>query len=231
MVTEVKKQLRISWKDMLYVYLAIVIFSVIGFGIGILLYRSEPGEGYAPVGMLMASIIGTMLLLIISIVQYRIHFYVSISMGIPRKTFFWANTWNVLLLHLGALLIWIGTGFLELSVWRMLFPKAVLAQEFQNIIPFTLKYGAFVIGGEVFIGNLCAALWLHLGRIGGAILWILWMVLCIGGPRAFDTGIESAAVRFFTTVPKAALIAGYAALLAIILAGTYICIRRQEVRG
>lgn len=241
MFTQIKKQLKIDWHSMIVVYIAMVVFALAGFGIGLLIHYTEPGEKYVPVGLFMAAVLGVMVILILTFIQFITDFNLLVSMGVPRKHFICAYLASGMILNLGALLLWGLLGFAEINIWRIFFPKAVLSENFFAMIPVMWKYGLLAILGVLFLGTLAGAILLRFGKIGGVILWFIWMAGCLLPMRMFGVNpdkadtflarIGTSITRTFTAIPGAGRIILIAALLAVCFGATYALLRRQEVRG
>ncbi len=241
MFGEIKKQFQINWRDMIFVYVIEIVLVLVGFSFGAGICYSNPKGTFIPVGIILSAALGLLILLILSVVQFMMHFNLSVSMGTSRKNFFLAHMLNTLALHLAALLILAAVSPLEIFAWKLFFPDMVMKAGFWESVCSVLKYGVPAILCEIFTGSLCAALWLRFGKIAGVTLWILWMVLCMAGPRIFSAHMEApdsfwgkisgAIIGFFTSASVLKLVVSGLIFALIALAGAYACIRKQEVRA
>lgn len=89
MFGEIKKQFQINWRDMIFVYVIEIVLVLVGFGFGAGSCYSNPQGNFIPVGIILSAVLGLLILLILSVVQFMMHFNLSVSMGTSRKNFFW----------------------------------------------------------------------------------------------------------------------------------------------
>lgn len=74
MIGEIKKQFQISWRDMIFVYVIEMVLELVGFGFGAGICYSNPKETFIPVGIILSAVLGLLILLILSVVQFMMHF-------------------------------------------------------------------------------------------------------------------------------------------------------------
>ena len=81
MFGEIKKQFQINWRDMIFVYVIEIVLVLVGFGFGAGSCYSNPQGNFIPVGIILSAVLGLLILLILSVVQFMMHFNLSVSMG------------------------------------------------------------------------------------------------------------------------------------------------------
>lgn len=236
MVKSLKQQLCVLWKTEIWEFGLILggcLFGVIL--LRIIIWADKSVNTYFQMGTIMGSLMGIIWGIAMGASLYM-YYNTEISMGCIRKNFFLSYFLvNVLTNLLGVLLL-LGLCKAESALYARWFPNL---QSEMDIFPYVLKFGVPGAVALSVIAMFIGTISLRFGRKGFWVIWALWMILCIGGPRISDAATE-APDSFFGILGKCIIKAGKAVpgniwvLLAVMVClvcfiGSFLMIRKQQV--
>lgn len=154
----------------------------------VILVMDGSGEDYGKLGAMLALMFGVILVFFGGIFTVQSEFNLAISMGKTRKYFVPARYLELALNVLVMLAVVMLVDWVEGMLYPAIYPQAVC--EFS--IDLLLHNGGVLIGivfGAPALILLFGALLMRFSTKFFWVLWALWMILFVGGPR-FLTGIR-----------------------------------------
>lgn len=237
MLRAVKRQFLVQWED--WILMGVLALAGTLFG-GIMAYVLRGTEGgidsFFPLGVLMGIILTVFYSALSIMTGVGNYFNMEISMGCTRKEFFISYfmvsfIWNVVgVVWLSLLCI------AESSLARLAAPGVKQEVDF---LPYLWEGGIPAALAIPMIAGFLGALVMRFGKKAFWIMWAVWMILVLGGPRVADAmeeapdslygNIGTALASMVKAVPgNAWIILGTTVSLAC-FAGTYILLRKQSV--
>lgn len=184
-VRTLKQTFWVHGKADIFSYIAVTagggIFGILLVVFCIIIFAGA-GEGYGKLGALLALVFGIILVFFGGIFSVQGEFNVAISMGKTRKYFVPARYLGLVLNVLVMLAVVMLINWLEGIIYPAICPQEVC--EF-SIDPLLHNVGALIgiIFGAPVLILLFGALWMRFSAKFFWVLWALWMVLFVGGPR------------------------------------------------
>ncbi len=238
MFAVIKKQIRVQWENWM-----VCLIIILGGGIaGEVLFRvirafvAEEAKEFIPVGTVMAAALAIIFLGIIGIMSLEMYFNLEISMGCTRGRFFVSYYLNCLTVNLMGAGLVVLTAMAENQIGLWLYPDL---EKSVNLLPYLLRWS---VPAAIFL-SVFSVLWGALGmRFGKKIYWLLWglwMLLSIGGPRIVEA-VEEAPDSIFgrfgallaaivKVVPGSAWLTGCIVFCIVGFVAAYGMLRRQQV--
>lgn len=158
------------------------------------------------------------------------------AMGCTRKDFFLSYYLTGFLVNIVYVILLAVICMAENSIGKILYPDMINVIDLLSCI---IRWGIPAAVALTVIGGFCGTLVLRFGKKAFWVMWAIWMIVCLGGPRAAEAVSESpdslfgkmglAIEMLVERVPLNLWI-----LLAIVLVlacgiGNYLMIRRQQV--
>lgn len=237
MILTMKRQMRVVWRDWIWSFLLIFGVELFGAVLFYIIYRTD-GEitGYFALGTMMAAIIAAIYAGLMIMLQVSICFNLEVSMGCTRKHFFvsyYLVSFVELLLNWGLMIL---LNVIDRRLSRWMYPE--LTEEV-NYFPYLLKWELPVTAGIVTLGVFCGAVLMRFGKKAFWVLWCLWMILCIGGPRVWNA-VEDAPGSVFgrigtgigmivKAVPTDTWIGSILCISLLGAVAAYLLLKRQQV--
>lgn len=239
MLQTIKKQFQVMWRDWAWYVLLISVFWVAGCILGIILTVNEAeSTSYFRIATLMGGMVGGVVGILTAIMQIRIYFDLEVAAGCTRARFFVSFYIVNAVLNVMIVLFLLVLGVAEGQIYTRMFPG--LGEE-MDITAWIWRLGipaAFVMPA---VGGLSGGLVMRFGQKAFWVQWAVWMILCIGGPRVIDAAedapqtvfgvIGRGAFRLFRAVPVNGWILAGTGLGLVCLAGTWLILRKQQVKG
>lgn len=184
------------------------------------------------------AVIGLALWIIVVTLQFQYDFNMAITMGNTRSQFIIA--YFVILFAenmIGILIAGIICG-LEQSIYPLIYP---MFEEKENLLllPYIIKYG--VPGAILFtaLGGFFGTLILRFGKRAAWSLWVIWMCITLGLPRAFDLAEEAPASllgmigkglrRIISSGTKVGVMTAVAVITLLCMVFTVKILKKQQV--
>lgn len=234
-----KKQLRLQRRDWLIGVPMILGGMLFGIAVMVFLVKMEgisEIKGYIPVGTLLGMIMCGVFCGLVMIGALPVNFNLQVSLGCTRKQFFvsYYLTWMLGVLVYYALLLALWRA--ECLLYERLWPALECGADFGGPM---LRWGIPVCVVFPIVGGFLGAMIMRFGRKAGIVLWVVWMVVCLGGPKVADAmeeapdsvygRIGTGILELCNTVPGGVWAAGILAVALLCLAGAYGIVRRQQV--
>lgn len=238
MIAAIKKQIRVqyeNWVVCLIITMGGWIAGGILFGVVNALLKEEAKE-FIPIGTVMAAALALLFLGIVGMTTMELYFNIEVSMGFTRKHFFVSYYMVCLLANLfGAALVWL-MGLAERWIGLRLYPDL---EQAVDLPPYLLKWGAPAAILLAALSVLMGSLAMRFGKKVYWALWVVWMTVCIAGPRIAEAveeapdsvfgGIGRALIRLAQAIPGDLWITGG---ILLVIVGTAVSCRllgRQQV--
>lgn len=237
MISTIKKQIAVTWRDWLVmsaILLGCAVFGKILFAITA--YFDKETVSYFPLATVLISIVAVMYGGIMAAVQISMCFNIEVAMGCTRKHYFCSFYIASFVGNLISYVLILGVNVLENAMNKTLYPT--WASEIDTL-PYILKWGIPALVLVTIIGGLCGTLMMRFGKIAFWIMWAIWMIGCIGGPQISDA-VEEAPDSVYgriglaigaglSLVPVNAWICVGVLAGVLSLAGAWFIIRKQQV--
>lgn len=236
MLRDIRDMISLQRKDWVLGYLLILGGWVLGFAIMLIICRFDQGEEIFPMGGLICSMLFTVYWAACMLLYLPFWFSMAVSMGRTRKRFFvsyFAAEFTEAFLGLTLMLLLTGT---EEWVYRMRYPDRISVT---SLASYGLKYGVFAAAVLLSLCGVCAAMIMKWGKRVFAVLWLLWMFLCMGVPQILSASKEAPesifgragkGLIFLAQSLRPSQWAGVAmAVTVAAIAGSYLILRRQRV--
>lgn len=240
MLATIKKQFKLDFAEWVGVLAAVLLGAALFGQVLMALIAHFDGDikRYAPVGTIMAILMMGIYVGIMFMANIRLQFHIQVSFGCTRRRFFVSYYIFVFAVALTGWLLLLALAYVENALNPVLYPN--LGGEL-NLVPYLWKWGIPVAAAVPIIGGFCGVLIMQFGRIAAGILWVLWMVLCLGIPN-LDDAAENAGNSLFGQICGGILqmVAGVsgttwvmlaAGICIVCLAISYIMIRKMEVKA
>lgn len=187
-------------------------------------------------GLLMAVFMVGMCMVFMGVSSLALGFNIGVGMGASRRRFIPAFMLFTYLEFLVLAAIAKIFGYLEKWILEMAYPGMDHGDvDIMLQWKYILVAGIAVVACNVIFG----AISLKFGKVSFVILWLLWMAVIVGIPRMVQwasTNRDSVAVRACRSVLDAicsfkenGILAGIAALSAVLMLISWIMLRRQQV--
>ncbi|MEY8331873.1 hypothetical protein AALB53_01920 [Lachnospiraceae bacterium 47-T17] len=202
----------------------------------IIMADGAAGEVFCMGSMMSVAGIGAAMLFGVPAHMVNIFNY-AISMGRTRRSFFPAYTVGIffaaMVLETGAVLLHAA----ERARLRLMYPHLGIDDPAGSVLHWNILLPIALLATTV--GVLCGTLIIKFGKMALWILWTLWVAVCIGMPRGIETLLEHpdnlmvqmvfCGVKWLYSLTAAGLAALAAAVCMILLAVSYLLLRRQQV--
>lgn len=238
MLTVIKKQIRVQWEN----WMACLAIILGGWLVGGVLFRvisgflAEETKEYIPIGTVMGAALAVIFLGFIGMMSLELYFNLEISMGCTRGRFFVSYYLTCLIINLMGAGLVVLTAIAENQIGLWLYPDL---EKSVNLIPYLLEWGVPVAVFLSVFSVLWGALGMRFGKKIHFVLWGLWMLTCIGGPRIIEA-VEEAPDSVFgkfgsllamitKAVPGSAWLTGGVVFCIVGFLVTYGILRRQQV--
>ena len=237
MLAAIKKQFQVRWEDGFGSLLLILAGAILGFIFVQIILRVIPDEkNYVALGTIMSGVMAVFFSGAVIITSTGTYFNMEIAMGCTRKQFFVSNFIVNFVFCLISFAVLIPICLAENALCAVMHPKLENAM---NFMPYLLKWSLPAAVALAVFCMLCAAFLLRFGKAATGTLWVLWLVLCIGGPKILDA-MEDAPNSVFgrlgnglasiaAAVPANIWIVCGIAAAIVGTAGSYLLLRRQQV--
>lgn len=146
-------------------------------------------EDYACLGSMLSLIMGVGLLFFVGIFTISNDFNLAVSMGKTRKYFVPAKYLALIVDMIVVLLIYKLVNVVELTLYSSLYPSAVCEIAFNVMKGGSVLMLAVILAVPALI-LLFGGLFMVFSTKFFWILWGLWMIGCIGGPRMLSVAVE-----------------------------------------
>lgn len=237
MIKALKNQARVQVEDWITGLVVILAGTLVGEVILQCVMRIGKGQDtYVAIGTVVTVMMALLYSAIMTLSMFRFYFNIEVSMGSTRKDFFLSFfginiLWNLVYVGVVALICQA-----ENSLCRVWFPASSNELDF---LPYVARWGIPLAFLLPMVMGLCSAAILRYGKKMSGILLILWMTLCIGGPRVSEA-VRKAPNSLFGKLGRGImaiirLLPGniWLCLMAVgglaCLGAAYLIMRRQEV--
>lgn len=239
MIKALKRQLWVLGDEILTGY--IVILGGYLFGIllmQITMHMDKSVESYFPLGTLIGGMVFCFYASITGAVGFRQYFNLEISMCCTRNNFFLSYLIVNLLNDLLGVLLVLALGKAEEMLYALIHPQMIMDKEI-DFLYYIGKYGVPAAIILSVVGIFCGIMLLRFGQKAFWVLWAIWMLACLGGPRIHDAVTEApnsllgrlgmTMFRFICMVPGKVWAVLGVILCAVCLLISYLIVRKQQV--
>ena len=180
MLSQLKKELPLHLKDIAVKLLIPPIVFLVGVVMVILIMATAPGDDWFCMGTLLALIFTVAVNIIIGF-SYHSEFMLALSMGRTRKEFLLTYFFRQLLIQAVGYLMVLLLYRAESALYSVLYPDS------QNEAAFTFLTAWWMIllaiPGAALLHMFLGAMYSQFGKKASAVFYVLWLGLCILGPR------------------------------------------------
>ena len=176
MVDMIKKQFRLRRDELLLGFIVMCLCFILGAGMMILIISVDSETLHiVPIGMVMALMGTIMTLFMAQVFSFGNRFNQALSMGRTRKIFMVADTLVTLGLHVVYVITLYILYFVEIGIYKIIFPTYTMKFDFLNRINWKYAVGGIIvlIIAELLFGELIL-------KFGMKIFWIIWAMWMLG---------------------------------------------------
>lgn len=234
---ELKEQFYMRWDEMLVILCMEAGFFLFGQIILAVVINVVREKSCVQLGTLLSLFVPFFVMLFLGIGVLPMHFSIAVCLGAVRKRFvpaFFIVSFleNAVAAGVSYLLF-----HLENLLFRIIYPGFEIESDMQVI--FQLKYLLPACLGAVALNSFFGALFLKMGKLALTVFWVIWIAVCVGGPRLVhfveivkskDTAMGAAFRRFFEFVQgftESSILAGAVLVSAVLLGISWGMLRRQ----
>ena len=203
MIQEIVRDMKLHKKDIMLLWLMILLGFAVGFGmLYLIMLLDETTTEWAPLGTLMALVFATGIMLFTGVLGYRQEFAVALSMGRRRKDFMAAYALRKTVWALAAYGMVLALCQFETVLAGLMFGGKPLTEDIS--VSFLLEWQFLVLWVLVLV-LVCmflGALYCRFGKPFGVVLYFLWIGGCIMLPNMVDEATWlGAAFGWFGALP------------------------------
>lgn len=230
MIQEIVRDMKLHKKDIMLLWLMILLGFAVGFGmLYLIMLLDETTTEWAPLGTLMALVFATGIMLFTGVLGYRQEFAVALSMGRRRKDFMAAYALRKTVWALAAYGIVLALYQVEKVLAGLMFGGKPLTEDIS--MGFLLEWQFLVLWVLVLV-LVCmflGALYSHFGKPFGVVLYFLWLGGCIMLPNLVDEATWLGAVFGWFGVLPGLVQAGIGVAVAGAMAVTVVALGRKQM--
>ena len=240
MAAVIKKQFKLEFAEQVGVLFMVLLFATV-FGqvlMALIAHFDSTVKRHVQVSTIMTLVFGLVFVGITILHNIRLQFHIQVSMGCTRKRFFVSYYLMCFAVALAGWIMIMVVAFLEETMNPILYSDLESANV--EMIPYLLKWGIPVSTALVILCNFCGILMMRFGRIATGILWVVWMVACLGFPN-LDDAVENMPNSLFgklgggvlyliMRIPVPVWIALGVGICVACLIASYLMIRKLEVK-
>ena len=230
MIQEIVRDMKLHKKDIMLLWLMILLGFAVGFGmLYLIMLLDETTTEWAPLGTLMALVFATGIMLFTGVLGYRQEFAVALSMGRRRKDFMAAYALRKTVWALAAYGIVLALCQVETVLAGLMFGGKPLTEDIS--VSFLLEWQFLVLWVLVLV-LVCmflGALYSHFGKPFGVVLYFLWLGGCIMLPNLVDEATWLGAVFGWFGVLPGLVQAGIGVAAAGAMAVTVVMLGRKQM--
>lgn len=184
MLRLIRKQLRAQGTDVIWGPVIMLAVGIIGLCIMFAMMKFDIADGeWFCLGTMMGGIVAVFYGFIWISAGIGFYFNMEVAMGCSRKEFFFSYYLTGFVMNGIYAVILVLMCMIEDALGRMLYPG--MENEI-DLLSYIIRGGIPVAVSLTVIGGFCGTLVLRFGKKAFWILWTIWMVLCLGGPRISD---------------------------------------------
>lgn len=230
MIQEIVRDMKLHKKDIMLLWLMILLGFAVGFGmLYLIMLLDETTTEWAPLGTLMALVFAAGIMLFTGVLGYRQEFAVALSMGRRRKDFMAAYALRKTVWALAAYGIVLALCQVETVLAGLMFGGKPLTEDIS--VSFLLEWQFLVLWVLVLV-LVCmflGALYSHFGKPFGVVLYFLWLGGCIMLPNLVDEATWLGAVFGWFGVLPGLVQAGIGVAAAGAMAVTVVMLGRKQM--
>ena len=229
MIQEIVRNMKLHKKDMLF-WLLILVGFALGFGmLYLIMLLEETTTDWAPMGTLMALVFAAGIMLFTGVLGYRQEFTVALSMGRRRTDFMAAYALRKTVWAVAAYGIVLALYQVEKVLAGLVFGGKPLTEDISIDFLLEWQFPVFWVLGLVLVCMFLGALYSHLGKPFGVVLYFLWLGGCIMLPNLVDEATWlGKAFGWFMALPGLAQ-AGIGVAAAGAMAVTVVMLGRKQM--
>lgn len=189
-IRTLKELIRVNKNELILYGVAPLIGSVIGVVmVFVIMFVAGDGEDYGELGSFAAALIGGIALVIGQIFGIQNEFNTAISMGKARKNYMPAKYTLLVIETLMIVFIVSVTGWIEGVLYTAVYPGSICELNASAWLSYPVLVISVILGLPALI-MLLGVLLMTFGQKFFWIIWALWMVGFIGGPRMISAVTE-----------------------------------------
>lgn len=240
-IRTLKELIRVNKDELILYGAAPLIGAVIGIlMVFVIMSVDGSGEDYGELGSFAAAMMGGIALVIGQIFGIQTEFNIAISMGMARKNYMPAKYTLLVIETLMIIFIVSVTGWIEGGLYTAVYPGSICELNASAWLSYPVLVISVILGLPALI-MLLGLLLMVFGQKFFWIIWALWMVGCIGGPRIIHAVTEKPEsivgrlgiliIDFVKNSSTMGMVICTCIVIAAIWIADFILCRRQRVTG
>ena len=216
MLNQFLLDIKLHKKDYLLPLIVIPACFLFGFGLCCLvMFTVEDPGTWATFGTFLAWI-SMFFFAVMNFAKYQQEFMLALSMGRTRGAFLVSYALRMLLEMIIGYSLVLVLYQLELAVGNKLYAPRPMELGFEFVADWRMI--AIVLPASVIVAMFIGELYSWFGKKVLAVLWVIWMVFCLIGPRLMETeGNADVVAKFLQAVPGWGwIVTGVVAALAMV---------------
>ncbi len=184
MLQLIRKQLRAQGTDVIWGPVIMLAAGIVGMSIMFAMMKFDVADGeWFCLGTMLGGIVAAFYGFIWISAGIGFYFNMEVAMGCSRKEFFFSYYLTGFVMNGVYAIIMAIMCIIENALGRMLYPGM---ENDIDLLYYIIRGGIPAVVVLTVIGGFCGTLVLRYGKKAFWVLWAIWMVLCLGGPRISD---------------------------------------------
>lgn len=184
MLQLIRKQLRAQGTDVIWGPVIMLAAGIVGMSIMFAMMKFDVADGeWFCLGTMLGGIVAAFYGFIWISAGIGFYFNMEVAMGCSRKEFFFSYYLTGFVMNGVYAIIMAIMCIIENALGRMLYPGM---ENDIDLLSYIIRGGIPAVVVLTVIGGFCGTLVLRYGKKAFWVLWAIWMVLCLGGPRISD---------------------------------------------
>lgn len=184
MLQLIRKQLRAQGTDVIWGPVIMLAAGIVGMSIMFAMMKFDVADGeWFCLGTMLGGIVAAFYGFIWISAGIGFYFNMEVAMGCSRKEFFFSYYLTGFVMNGVYAIIMAIMCIIENALGRMLYPGM---ENDIDLLSYIIRGGIPVVVVLTVTGGFCGTLVLRYGKKAFWVLWTIWMVLCLGGPRISD---------------------------------------------
>lgn len=184
MLQLIRKQLRAQGTDVIWGPVIMLAAGIVGMSIMFAMIKFDIADGeWFCLGTMLGGIVAAFYGFIWISAGIGFYFNMEVAMGCSRKEFFFSYYLTGFVMNGVYAIIMAIMCIIENALGRMLYPGM---ENDIDLLSYIIRGGIPVVVVLTVTGGFCGTLVLRYGKKAFWVLWAIWMVLCLGGPRISD---------------------------------------------
>lgn len=184
MLQLIRKQLRAQGTDVIWGPVIMLAAGIVGMSIMFAMMKFDVADGeWFCLGTMLGGIVAAIYGFIWISAGIGFYFNMEVAMGCSRKEFFFSYYLTGFVMNGVYAIIMAIMCIIENALGRMLYPGM---ENDIDLLSYIIRGGIPVVVVLTVTGGFCGTLVLRYGKKAFWVLWTIWMVLCLGGPRISD---------------------------------------------